>query len=332
MNVQEITMKINSTTIRNLIPVMAFMAPISILYYLYPASFNMTWKGRTYYMFFIWLLILETVLNWKKMETGWKVKSPRTLILLGVSTLPTVYVVLSECMGLNASIISFFQKHSVEKPFVEMMPLAIEYLVFTVSLALIVLVGQGVETLPKYSISIFFLGILGLVYLVDNLYPYGKFTPFQMIVPTTTQLAANILNAMGFKTTISNILNPTYGSITILRVFDTQGKLLAGFGVGWPCAGVDSLLLYSVTVLLFLKNSGLSLKTSVACFFIGAAVTYFINILRIVSIFLIAINGGDWGRFHDYYGPLFSITWITLYPLIILGGQQVWRKITAKRA
>ncbi|MEM0096327.1 MAG: exosortase/archaeosortase family protein [Candidatus Bathyarchaeia archaeon] len=323
-------MKINSTTIRNFIPVMAFIAPISILYYLHPTSFNMTWKGRTYYLFFIWLLALETVLDWKKTETEWKVKSPRTLFLLGASALPTAYIVLSECTSLDTFIISFFQKHLVEKPLVEMMPLAIEYLVFTTSLVLIVLVGQSMETLPKYSISIFFLGILGLVYLVDNLYPYGKFTPFQMVVPTTTQLAANILNTMGFKTAIFNIQNPTYGSITILRVFDAQGKLLAGFGIGWPCAGVDSLLLYSVTVLLFLKNSGFSLKISVACFFIGAAVTYFINILRIVSIYLIAINGGDWGRFHDYYGPLFSITWITLYPLIVLVSQQLWRKIAKK--
>lgn len=314
--------------IGKLMPVIAFAIPISILYHLYPSSFNMTWKGRTYHLFFIWLLTLETILSWEALEvSGWKVKSLRTPIFLMVSALPTLYAVVSNYAGLNFFILNFALEHAVNHPFADMMPLAMEYLVFTILLTLILLVKHGVKILPKYSVSTLFVGIIGLVYLVDNLYPYGKFTPFQMIVPTTTQLAANILNTMGFRTEIFNVVNSIYGSITVLNVRDTQGKILASFGVGWPCAGVDSLLLYSVTLLLFLRKSAFSLKTSIVFFVVGAAITYFINVLRIVSIFLIAVNGGDWGKFHDYYGPLYSMTWIMVYPLIILGIQLLWKMI-----
>ncbi|MEM2517701.1 MAG: exosortase/archaeosortase family protein [Candidatus Bathyarchaeia archaeon] len=309
-----------------LTPIIAFAIPIIILYHLYPSSFEMTWKGRTYQLFFIWLLTLETIIGWEALESnGWRVKYLKTLAFLMFSTLPTIYVVMSNYAGLNDSILNFALKHRVY--FAGMMPLAMEYLVFAILLTLIVLVNYGVKTLSEYSISIFFAGIIGLIYLVDNLYPYGRFIPFQAIVPTTTQLAANILNAMNFRTEISNKVHPIYGSITELTVKDAQGRYLAGFGVAWPCAGVDSLLLYSVTMLLFFKKSAFSLRASVTYFAVGAAITYLINVLRIVSIFLVTINGGDWLRFHDYYGPLYSVAWITVYPLIIMGTQLLWRKI-----
>ncbi|MEM3715236.1 MAG: exosortase/archaeosortase family protein, partial [Nitrososphaeria archaeon] len=98
---------------------------------------------------------------------------------------------------------------------------------------------------------------------------------------------------------------------------------------------IDSLIIYSVTILLFLKDSVISWKQRTAYFLIGAAITYFINILRIATIFIIAIDYGATSpqvqQFHNYYGPLYSITWITAYPLIIIGTQALWRKIKSRK-
>jgi exosortase/archaeosortase family protein len=71
----------------------------------------------------------------------------------------------------------------------------------------------------------------------------------------------------------------------------------------------------------------MSWKVRVTYFAIGATVTYFLNILRIVTIFVISINGGDITQFHNYYGQLYSITWIVSYPLIIMGTQALGRKL-----
>lgn len=64
---------------------------------------------------------------------------------------------------------------------------------------------------------------------------------------------------------------------------------------------------------------------------LGVVVTYFINVLRIVTIFVIGINGGDWMAFHNIYGQLYSITWIVSYPLLIIGSQMLWAKIKNRR-
>jgi exosortase/archaeosortase family protein len=93
--------------------------------------------------------------------------------------------------------------------------------------------------------------------------------------------------------------------------------------VAWPCAGIESLLIFTVVILLFLKRMPISWKAKTGYFAIGAAVTYSINILRIVTIFTIGMNGGDVDSFHYYYGPLYSVAWIVLKPLMILGSQSL---------
>jgi exosortase/archaeosortase family protein len=126
---------------------------------------------------------------------------------------------------------------------------------------------------------------------------------------------------------ISN--DPTYGSMPDLTVTGSQGK--ARFGIAWPCSGVESLLIYTVTILLFLKKTDIPWKHRITYFSIGAVVTYLINIFRVVTIFLLAMDYG-WPspqavQFHNYYGMLYSITWIISYPLIIIGSRALWGRI-----
>src|SRR4030067_3722346 len=105
----------------------------------------------------------------------------------------------------------------------------------------------------------------------------------------------------------------------------------ATFRVAWPCAGIESLLIFTVLILLFLKRMPISWKAKAGYFAFGAAVTYFTNILRIVSIYLVALSGGDWNLFHAMYGPLFAIPWIVSYPLVILGTQSLWHRFANRK-
>jgi len=212
------------------------------------------------------------------------------------------------------------------------MPLSIEYIVFGVIFAVISLIEYGKEGLGDFSISALLLFAVGTLYLVDNFYPYGQFTLFQFLVFPTTILAANALNLMGYQTTVTIITNPKHGWMPYLSAWDPKNPFMhAGYGIGWPCAGVESLMIYTVTVFLFLKRSTIPLKQKIIYFIIGAVVTYFINILRIVTIFLIGMNYGvrsaEVSRFHDFYGQLYSITWIISYPLMIIGSRILWRRI-----
>lgn len=331
-NVGRKMMKLSEIFLK-LLPTLSYIPPFLILYALDPASFDRTWKGRAYYMFFTWAAFLETIQHWDSIKAEFGKTNPRrTLVFLIALLLPTLYVFAANFISfdnyqnLNHFIMELSRKCGMSDTwFISNMPLAIEYLAFTVIFNLILLLGYGLSGVAKYSVSSFLLGLLGFSYLLDNLYPNGQFAPFQVIVPTTTALAAQFLKLMGYQTSI------TWGAYWIPKLMVWNDKGSATFRVAWPCSGVDSLLLYSVVSIIFLKNIFTSKKRIIAYFLIGAMITYLINILRITTIYIIAINHGsesrEFSRFHDYYGPLYSITWIIAYPLIIIATNFLWRKI-----
>jgi len=294
------------------LPVLSFVIPFIILYFWAPAVFEKTWKGRMFYMFFLWLLSLELILGWEKLENKLtRVKSVRTLALFLAVLLPTIYVVVANSYGLIA-----IRSETLS----DVMFLPLEYLVFAVFFTLIVLLEFGANGLKNLLISASFLGIIGTIYEIDNLFPQGSFSPFQIIVPTTATLAARVLGLLGYNTA----WGATQNGMPNLIAWGSQGSF--GASIAWPCSGVESLLIYTVVILLFLRNSHFSWKQRVAYFVLGFVVTYFINVLRIVTIFVIAINHGDYMAFHDIYGSLYSITWIVSYPLLIMGSQMLWAR------
>lgn len=327
-------------TVKKLLPIIAFVIPFLILYSLYPKSFQGgpawegSWQGRFFYLFFLWLLSLELILGWDELQTSKvnKLRSVRTFAFIIAFLLPTIYVITANYGGMNAVIAETAAQKNV--PLAYLMPLSAEYFVFAALFNLIILLAYGTNGLKEFSISAFFLGIIGIIYTMDILYPYGRFTPFQLLVPTTATFAANFLNLMGYETSLTISTTARYGTLPYLVVEDSLGRV-AAFGIAWPCSGIESLIIYSVTILLFLRKTAIPWTQKVAYFVIGAAVTYFINILRIVSIFLIAVDYGavspQVDLFHNYYGPLYSIIWIISYPLIIIGSRALWSKIRSQK-
>jgi len=309
---------------------MAFVIPLSILYYLYPDTFEMTWEGRTYYLFFLWLMLLETIMNWEELQIErLRLTFVRTVFFAISFSLPTIYVVGANFWGWNEVLRQLAATNGIA--FSDLMPLSIEYLVFAVLFVVITFVGYGITNLRNYSLTTVFLGAIGAIYTINNLYPYGHFTPFQVLVPTTTILAAGVLNVMGYPTSINYIQNPQYGSLPVLTAFDARGHSV-DFNIAWPCSGVESLIIYSVTMLLFLGHSSIPWRQRVVYFIFGAGITYIINVLRIVTIYTIALGGGSVTTFHDFYGQLYSISWIISYPLLIIASRTLWGKIMTWRA
>jgi thaumarchaeosortase len=326
-----------------LLPLFSFVIPFLILYlyqdiayppypyyyYSYTNTFEMTWKGRTFYIFFLWLASLEMISSWDKLQLSNvnKLTSPRTIAFILALSLPTIYAVISNYYGLNVAIVDWAWQNKITQ--CDWMPLSTEYMVLAVLFTLIIFLQYGVNGLKNISLSPVFLATIGMIYTIDNIYQYGSFTPFQILVPATANLAANVLNLMGYQT---RWIGQSCGT-PVLLAWNFKGA--ASFGIAWPCSGIESLLIYTLTILLFLKNTDVSWKQRIIYFLVGAVVTFFINVMRIVTIFIIAIDTGMYSlqthRFHDYYGQLYSIIWIALYPLIIIATRALWRKIRAPR-
>ena len=229
--------------------------------------------------------------------------------------------------GLNAAIANFSLQNGVA--FYDSMPLAIEYLVFSVLFCLTIFLSFGKKGLAGFALPALFVGLVGVLYTIDNVFPYGEFTPFQILVPTTATLAARVLGLMGCTTSLV-----TQNGMPTLQATGPLGT--AKFAIAWPCAGIESFLIFTAVVLVFLQQMPISWKAKTGYFIVGATVTYFINVMRIVTIFTIGmqygVNSNQVQMFHFYYGPLYAIAWIVSYPLIILVSQSLWRKIKSGKS
>jgi thaumarchaeosortase len=323
------------------LPIIAFIPPLLILYSLYPASFEATWKGRTFYIFFVWLALMEIIMSWENLVPKVKKKaSARNAMFFMALLLPTAYVVASSYGGLGTVINKWGLSNNVgldvsnDGRLYSWMPLSTEYLVLAVLFVLVIWSEYGFAGLKDSAISSLFLATIGIIYTIDNFYPNASFTPFQALVPATSTLAANFLSLMGYK---ASFLKPQTPGAPLLQVQSRSG-LSTAFSIAWPCSGIESLLIYAVTILLFLKRSPITWMHRIAYFAVGAIVTYFINILRIATIFIIQLNTGGGNtltpqaeEFHNFYGQLYSITWIMAYPLMIMGSQILWNRVEGWR-
>ncbi len=304
--------------------VLSFVIPFGILYFIEPGLFERTWIGRTFYLFFLWLVVLEIVIDWSELGRSriQRMRSARAIMFIIFLTLPTLYVVLANYQ-LNAVIGNLAAQSNVAWPNNLLMRISIEYLVFTILSAFIVLLAYGTRGLGDFSAPILFLGSIGALYTMDNLYPVSTLGPFQFIVFTTASLAAGFLGLAGYQIAWAK---PVAG-MPAFMISDSLGRTTPYIAIGWPCAGIESLLIYTVVMLLFLKKMPISWAYKLVYFVAGAFMTYLLNGFRIMTIFIIFLNGGDWQTFHDYYGMLYSVIWITLYPLIVIGIQALSRKI-----
>jgi thaumarchaeosortase len=316
---------------KNLAIPFSFITPILLLFVLDPNSFNYTWKGRTLYLFFLWLLFLEIILDWEKLSQKnlASLKKPRIIVMGIMASIPIVYVIGVNFLGLDQMLIEIgkqiltFWHFSLDN--LRYWPLSLEYLVFTIFFTATIWLAYEVDGLKQFSISLCLLGTIGTIYMIDTFYPYGAFTPFQAFVPFTASSAAQVLNWMGYKT---SFMPYQVQGTPVLYVSGSSGSV--GFGIGWPCAGVQSLFIYTCVILLFLKKSAIPMIQKIIYFIIGAIDTYIVNILRIVSIYIIAINQDMRAAqvFHDYYGELYSITWIIAYLIIIILSRTIPAKLS----
>ena len=319
--------------------VLTIITPICITYFLDPISFNYTWPGgepiahraRVLYLFFLWLIFLEIILVWKNFIQkdfssfkGWK-----TFILISLAAAPSIYAIITNLSPVSEAIVELGKLVGVLQILLEVFwPLSLEYLALTLLFTLFILFAYGKIGLKFFAVSLLFLGAIGTVYMVNTLYPFGAFTPFQFFVPFTASSAAQVLNWMGYKTRLFFATHKVSGAeLPVIEVIGTGVK----FGIDFPCAGVQSLFIYTFTVLLLLKQMNTHVVSKIVYFVIGAVGTYIVNILRVVSIFLIAIHQGRDAAitFHDFYGEFFAMTWIVLYLMIVvvIHKRGSWRKL-----
>ncbi len=313
----------------------AFVVPLVIFYKLDAKSFDLLWKGRAPYLLFLWLFFLETALGWQKLKkehaTGWSKKTVLTAVIM---LLPTLYAVGLN-FGLHAGIVELGRAVGVpivngdEWFLTHSWPPSFEYILFTVFFVTSILLLYGFRGLKHFAVSSVFIGGVGVFYMIDTFYPYGTFTALQFLVPVTTSGAAAILNLLGYETRISPA-----GDTGLNLTASIGGGKPYGATVAWSCAGSHSLFLYSFMIMLFLRGTSISRMRKIIYVVIGAVGTFFLNILRIATIYVIGVNSGidPAELFHEFYGEFFFIAWMFIYlSLIFLIETRLINKIKSIR-
>jgi len=291
--------------------------------------FDYTWKGRLFLLFFMWLFVLETSLNWEtqpKENSEIKPINFRIIATLLCALIPLVYIISVNFLGLNQIIINIGDMLRGEywranfgdwQYFLEAFwPLLVEYIVFTVSFLATMLLAHGKGGVKKFGLTLaFIVGVSG-VYFLDTIFPYGVLKPFQLLALPTAACAAIVLDILGYSFSLS--FSPGADAMPIIRTH--AGGRSFSVGIAWPCAGVHSMFLYTLIILLLFKKSNISRFRKTVYFIAGAIGTYSVNILRILVYFRILVNQGLTAAqtFHDVYAELLFVAWILLYILLII--------------
>ena len=112
---------------------------------------------------------------------------------------------------------------------------------------MVIFLSLGKKGLTGFALPALFAALVGIIYTIDNVFPYGQFTPFQLLVPTTATLAAKVLGLMGYTTSLTS-----QNGMPVLQATGPLGT--ANFSIAWPCAGIESLLIFTAVALLFLQQ------------------------------------------------------------------------------
>lgn len=307
----------------------ALIVPLIILYSIDSGSFEYLWKGRAPYLLFLWLVLLETTLGWKKLKdknpTVW---TKRTLLATVILLLPTIYAIGLN-FGLNSGLIELGTAFGVpaeqygEWYLTHSWPFSLEYILFALSFVTSIWLFYGVRGIKTLAVSSFFIGSVGVFYMIDTFYPYGTFTILQAFVPITVFVVVFILNFLG------------YGTRTFVGGADGLGLTVFGENnfysaiVSWSCAGSQSLFIYSFMIMLFLRGSSIPRTRKLVYVVIGTVGTFLVNVIRIVAILLAGVNSGSSlaKTFHLVYGEFFFIIWMFVYLfLIFLFESRIFKK------
>ncbi|UCE44316.1 MAG: exosortase/archaeosortase family protein [Candidatus Bathyarchaeota archaeon] len=128
---------------------------------------------------------------------------------------------------------------------------------------------------------------------------------FSWYVPHFVQFIVVILNMMGFGAETrppDAIMLPT-----------ADGRLILGFV--WGCVGVNSMLLFSILLVVMLFEESARLRTKFLWAVVGFLGVFLMNVIRLVIIFVADIFYGSsvGGQIHYFIGYVLFFLWLVIF-------------------
>jgi thaumarchaeosortase len=296
-------------------------------------TFDLTWKGRMVYSIFAWFVVIESAFGWQQLVDKIPKKLSVKVASLICAAVPTVYVLATNFFGLDLQVLKAGISSGIisDTPTIEASglhapsdflhlswPLSVEYLVFFAFFLIALLIAYRPRGLKIFGISLAFLGAIAVAYMLDTVFPFGVFRPLQELALPTAATAAALFDILGYNVMLTYPVKTGDSLLPGLSV--GLGGKSASVSIAWACAGVYSLLLYVLIILVFFKRTNISGFRKVLYFFIGLFGTFFANVLRIYTIIIVNLQSGRDAMmvFHNTWGELFGFGFIFGFIVLIV--------------
>lgn len=289
--------------------------PVLVLLALAPASFELSWAGFGKLgrggLFFVLFFLGFEVLDFRK-HARIRLSRTRKVMLFATVALVLFYFV---AVGATASFVNFI--YSLGPPGgagggSNSWLMSIDYLTFAFYILGLAVVLFGWRAIKAVITPILLSGAMVVFYLLDAFFPYGEIGPLQF-------WANFIVAAVGLLAKVFGL--PIYGFGNYLTIDGTKGFFR--LAVYWPSVGVQSMIIYSVVMLVIAAKLDIPKVRKVIYAAVGVAGTVFLNVLRIFTIayygYAYATSGQQLDAFHNSIGEVLFPIWIALFMVIVLG-------------
>ncbi len=189
--------------------------------------------------------------------------------------------------------------------------MATDYMVMTLYLTALTAALFSVGSIRSIITPIVFSAGMLIFYALDAFFPYGSLGPLQFWANFIVVGVALLSGVLGL---------PIYGVSNNLTIVGTKGffRLV----VYWPSVGVQSMLIYSLVMVLLAAKLDSPIKRKLIYVSIGVLGTVFLNVFRIFIIayygYAYATTGQELDAFHNSIGEILFPIWIIIFLVIVL--------------
>ncbi len=312
---------------RDAIPLLILVFPVIFLIAIDPGSFSLVWfwgrqVGRAGFVFLFFLVAWD----WHDSRKMLKATRARWRYILAVLFLILILAYYWERV-VNVGLTDYLRVYvtsqlgvSQESPLSFL--LAMDYLTYAVYCVATTAILYSPKAILRMATPVIYVVGSGLLDMMDAFFPEDSLAFLQVWVYLIWNVVVFLLGLMGYNTRP----DPLHGQIPIPSVLLQGNRLyLWGFkgpmtlAIFWPSSGVVSMIVYSLVILVLMVKLEAPRWRKLVYAFIGAAGTYFVNVIRITSIVLyVTYVSLDVEAFHQSIGEVLFICWIFIYLLLVL--------------
>lgn len=297
----------NSITATRLFLIALAMPLIGIAVLDYSSLLTAWNQGRGGFVFAMLFLALELADSRRWLPSN--VSKVRMIGSVTASLLTLSYFIATRNLGLHSIIENNGKALGV--PLVFSWVWLWDYLVFFAFLLFLVPAVFGVRTLRMLpSANVYLLG-MAMILSLDSFFPFDALGPLQAVVPIILQTNAFIIRALDL------------GSVTVsgnTMILDGNHGVFS-ISVFWPSAGIHSIIIYSLIMLLFLIKIKSTGRRRAVYFVIGALGTFMVNIIRIFVlssyVLLVTVDRVRFEEFHAIAGEILFLPWLLVFLFLV---------------